>query len=73
MKKIRSKKKALECSQHYKSIFSDAQGQINPELVMVSGQNLNSFKFHACLITCKNEDDSIKNEGARVVTKFFPL
>ena len=25
------------------------------------------------LITCKNEDDQIKNEGARVVTRFFPL
>ena len=28
MKKIRSNIKALECSQHYTSIFSDAQGQI---------------------------------------------
>ena len=25
------------------------------------------------LITCKNEDDSIKNEGARVATTFFSL
>ena len=25
------------------------------------------------LVTCKNEDDSIKNEGIRVVTTFFPL
>ena len=25
------------------------------------------------LVTCKNEDDSIKNEGARVVTTFFLL
>ena len=24
-------------------------------------------------VTCKNEDDSIKNEGARVVTTFFQL
>ena len=24
------------------------------------------------LVICKNEDDSIKNEGARVVTAFFP-
>ena len=25
------------------------------------------------LVTCKNEDDQIKNEGARVFTKFLPL
>ena len=25
------------------------------------------------LVTCKNEDDSIKNEGARVVTTLFLL
>ena len=41
--------------------FSDAQGQITPGSVVVSGRNLN----------CKNEDDSIKMEGARVVTTFF--
>ena len=28
--------------------FSDAQRQINLELVVVSGRNLNSSKFHAC-------------------------
>ena len=25
------------------------------------------------LVTCKNEEDSMKNEGARVVTTFLPL
>ena len=25
------------------------------------------------LVTCKNEDDRIKNEGARVFTRFLPL
>ena len=25
------------------------------------------------LVTCKNEEDSIKNEGARVLTRFSPL
>ena len=25
------------------------------------------------LVTCKNEDDSIKNEGAKVVTTFFSI
>ena len=27
--------------------------------------------FMHALVTCKNEDDSIKNEGARVVTTLF--
>ena len=29
--------------------------------------------FMHVLITCKNDDYSIKKEGARVVTTFFPL
>ena len=45
MKKIRSKVKALEFSQHYPSFFSDAQGQVTLELVVVSGRNLNSSKI----------------------------
>ena len=103
--------------------FSDAQGQIIPEWVVVSGQNLNSSKlscmyslparmkmiqsnmeelewsqhfpimsllgffpansavlspiwpnfkvvrdFTVVLVTCKNEEHPIKNEGARVFT-----
>ena len=47
MKKIQLKMKALECSQdfsHYKSmgIFPDAQGQLTPQSMVGSGQNLNS-------------------------------
>ena len=45
MKKIRSKIEAVECSQHYTSIFSDTQGQITLELLVVSGRNLNSLKL----------------------------
>ena len=45
MKKIRSKMKALQWSQHYTAIFSDAQGQITLVLVSVSGRNLNSSKL----------------------------
>ena len=53
--------------------FSDAQGQITLVLVVVSGRNLNSSKFHACSCTFKNEDDRFKNEGARVFTRFLQL
>ena len=54
--------------------FSDAQGQITLELVVVSGRNLNSSK-HSCmsLLPAKNEDDRFKNEGARVFKRCFPL
>ena len=54
--------------------FSDAQGQITLELVAVSGRNLNSSKL-SCMssLPAKNEDDQIKNEGARVFTRFLPL
>ena len=29
--------------------------------------------FMHVLVTCKNEDDRFKNEGARVFTRFLPL
>ena len=56
---------------HYKSmgIFPDAQGQLTPiwpnfELVR---------DVMDVLVTCKYEEDPIKNEGARVDTTFSPL
>ena len=43
----------------------------------VSGGILPKFKLIQALIvvlvTCKNEEDPIKNEGARVLTRFFPF
>ena len=40
--------------------FSDAQGQITPECLVVSGLNLNSSKLSCIvLVNCKNKDDSI--------------
>ena len=52
--------------------FSDIQGQITPG---VGGGIWPKFEliqaFMHVLFTCKNEDDSIKNEGARVVATFF--
>ena len=75
MRMIESKMKELECSQdysHYKSmgIFPDAQGQLlgpiwpNFELVR---------DVMDVLVTCKYEEDQIKNEGARVFTTFSPI
>ena len=66
------KMKAVKWSQqisHYKSkgIFPDAQGQLTPQSQVWTGQILNPSKLFD-LPTCKNEEDPIKNEGARVVT-----
>ena len=73
MKKIRSKMKALECSQHYTAIFRRARadnsgvgGGIWPKFELIQA-------FMHVLVTCKNEDDRFKNEGARVFTRFLPL
>ena len=57
MKKIRSKMKALECSQHYTAIFRRARADnsgvgvgIWPKFELIQA-------FMHVLVTCKNEDD----------------
>ena len=64
---------ALKCSQHYTSIFrharadnSGAGGGIWPKFEFI-------HTFKHVLLTCKNEVDQIKNEGARVFTRLIPL
>ena len=74
MRMIKSKMKELECSQdlsHYKSmgIFpanSAVLGPIWPNFDLVQD-------VLDVLVTCKYEEDPIKNEGARVFTTFSPL
>ena len=75
MKKIHPKMNALEWSihfSHYKflGIFPEAQGQ----LTLVPGQILPNFEpiqdVMVVFITCKNKEEPIKNEGARLVTRF---
>ena len=77
MKMIQLKMKALECSQdfsHYRSmgIFPDAQGQLTLQSMVRSGQISNSSNvFKVVFVTCKNEEDPIKNKGARVFTTLY--
>ena len=65
----------LELSQHfshYKSmgIFTDAQGQLTHK----SLPNFEPIRdFTVVLVSCMNKEEPIKNEGARVVTRFSPL
>ena len=80
MRMIDSKMKELECSQdfsHYKSmgIFPDAQGQLTPQSLVRSLAEFRSLVRDVIdvLVTCKCEEDPIKNEGARVDTTFSPL
>ena len=79
MRMINSKMKELECSQdfsHYKcmGIFPDAQGQLTlPSLVRFWPNFELGRDVMDVLVTCKYEEDPIKNEGARVFTTFSPL
>ena len=72
MRKIHSKLKALEWSQyfsHYKSmrIFPNTQGQVTHKCL-----NFEPIRdIMGLLVACKNEEDPIKNEGAKVVTTLF--
>ena len=73
MKKIRSKMKALEWTniiqQFFRHTRADNSGVgvgIWPKFELIQA-------FMHVLFTCKNEDDQIKNEGARVFTRFLPL
>ena len=74
MRKIHSKMKVLEWSQQISNcksmqIFNDAQGKSTPESAVGSTLNSNSSKLlWLSLLPAKNEEDPIKNEGARVVT-----
>ena len=48
-------------------IFSDAQGQLTPKSAVEFHRNSKLIQaFMVVLVTCKNEEDPIKNEGARV-------
>ena len=67
------KMKGLECLQDYDFFF----GRSAATYCEVSGGILPKFELiHAFMIvhvTGKNERDPIKNEGARVLTRFSPL
>ena len=59
--------------------FQDIEQKLNSDVNQgpYSVANLPKFEliqdFMHVLDTCKNEEDPIKNEGARVFTRFLPL
>ena len=70
MKKIQSKMKALEWTQHFphynSMVAMETSGRIWPNFELI--QSL----IHV-LITCKYEKNPIKNSGENVMTSFSPL
>ena len=70
MKKIRSKLKALEWTQHFpyynSMVAMETSGRIWPNFELIQAL------IHV-LITCKYEKNPIKNSGENVMTSFFPL
>ena len=74
MKKIRSKNEGARVDTTLYINFSDAQGQITLVLVSVSGRNLNPSKL-SCMssLPARMRLDQIKNEGAKLFTRFLPL
>ena len=70
MKKIRSKMKALEWTQHFSNYNSmvamKTSGRIWPNFELIQAL------IHV-LITCKYEKNPIKNSGENVMTLFSPL
>ena len=73
MKKIRSKMKALEWSQHYTAFFRHARVDNSGVGVGIWLKFELIQAFMHVFVTCKNEDERFKNEGARVFTRFLPL
>ena len=72
MKKIRSRMKAQEWPQDNVIVLRSSADKSE-----ISGGNLQKFEliqvFMHVLVTCKNEEDSMKNEFARVATTFLSL
>ena len=61
--------------------FLVAQGQLTPQALQLtpqalveSGRNFELFReIIVLLVTCKYEEDPIKNEGARVLTRLYDV
>ena len=67
------KMKVLEWPQHYTVIFrrSRTANSVAGEWVWRKIKLIQTFM--EVLVTCKNEEDPFKNDGARVVTIDLPL
>ena len=74
MRMIDLKMKELECSQDFSGDFSRRSRAANSPVLGPIWQNFELVRdVMDVLVTCKYEEDPIKNEGARVDTTFSPL
>ena len=76
IKKFKAEKKWRHRFSHYKpmGIFSDAQGQLNPQSVVQSGKNSNSSELSCMLsLPASSIKYRIKNSREKVETLFSPL
>ena len=78
MRMIKSKMKELECSQDFSHYvygdFSRRSRAANSAVLCPIWPNFELVRdVMDVLVTCKYEEDPIKNEGARVDTTFSPL
>ena len=77
MKKIQSEMKTLEWPQHishckFMGIFPDTQGQLNSAVCCRIWSKFElCLDFMVVLVTCKNDEELIKNEGSRVDTRLY--
>ena len=59
--------------------FQDIEQKLNSDKIKGRNSIANLAKFELIqafmhvLVTCKNEEDQIENEGARLLTRFLPL
>ena len=59
---------------HYMSMgIFQTQGQLTPKSLSDLAEFRTHSRFMVVLVTCKNKEDPIKIEGARVVTRFSPI
>ena len=70
---VELKMKALECLQNYMTFFRRSRATNSQD----SSRILSNFEliqaFIVVLVTCKYEEDPIRNEGAKVLTRFSQL
>ena len=74
MKKIRLKNRGTRVVTTLYLNILDAKGQINSGVdggIWLKFELIQAFMY--VNVTCKNEEDPIINEGARVFTRFLPL
>ena len=77
MKKIKSKSEGACVATTFLSLksygdFLDPQGQLTPQSVIFIWLKFElSRDVILVLVTCKNEEDPIKNKGARVATRLY--